>query len=325
MRFIVTGGSGFIGTNIIESLLADNHQVLNIDIATPKKKDHLPFFKQLDILNFEDLNSVVRDFQPEIIYHMAARTDLNGFLPSDYAANTVGVENLIHTLNSCKSLKAVLFASSRLVCKIGYQPISESDYCPDTLYGESKVEGEKIVTALRAKIPCRWFIVRPTSIWGPWFDVPYKNFFLSIINGRYVHPNVNSIPKSFGYVKNSVFQMRKICEGFNTDLSETVFYMADYPPIDVISMANIIQQSASTKTIRSVPVFILRMIALVGDFFRFLGFNNPPLTTFRLNNLLTPMIYDLQPIKNAVGILPFNLKQGVEETIDWLKESGNIK
>ena len=90
-------------------------------------------------------------------------------------------------------------------------------------------------------------------------------------------------------------------------------------------MANIIQRSVSTKAIRSVPVFILRMIALVGDFFRFLGIKSPPLTTFRLNNLLTPMIYDLQPLKNAVGSLPFDLKQGVEETIDWLKKSGNIQ
>lgn len=324
MRALVTGGSGFIGTNLIESLINDNHVVLNLDIVPPRNSAHLRFFKQLNILDYESLHAQLMEFQPDIIYHMAARTDLDGKNLTDYAANTDGVKNLISALKISSSLKCVVFASSRLVCRIGYQPDGENDYCPDTVYGESKVQGEKIIKSLRAEIPCRWLIVRPTSIWGPWFDVPYKNFFLSVINGHYLHPKVERILKSFGYVGNTVYQMRSLCEVNASPLDEKVFYMADYPPIDIINMANLIQIYADTRPLRRVPIPILRTLALLGDLLKLAGYKRSPLTSFRLNNLLTPMTYDLDPMEKAVGALPFTLQRGIAETVEWLKIRGNI-
>lgn len=325
MRTLVTGGSGFIGTNLIESLIKDNHVVLNLDIIPPRNDSHQRFFKQVNILDYERLHNQIMEFKPEIVYHMAARTDLEGKTLGDYAANTDGLKNLIRALKLCHGVKCVVFSSSRLVCRIGYQPVGEGDYCPDTVYGESKVLGEKIIKSYGVEIPFRWFIVRPTSIWGPWFDVPYKNFFLSIINEHYSHPKVEFILKSFGYVGNTVYQMRSICEVNASPLDGKIFYMADYPPIDVINMANLIQNYANTRPLRTIPIPLLRVLAWLGDLLRFAGYRRPPLTSFRLNNLLTPMIYDLDPIKNTVGALPFTLQQGIAETVDWLKKQGDIQ
>lgn len=324
VRTLVTGGSGFIGTNLIESLINDNHIVLNLDIVPPRNGAHRRFFKQLNILDCESLQAQLIEFKPDIIYHMAARTDLDGKTLADYAANTDGLKTLISALKLSHGLKCIVFASSRLVCRIGYQPDGEDDYCPDTVYGESKVQGEKIIKSLSAEIPCRWLIVRPTSIWGPWFDVPYKNFFLSIINGHYLHPKVERILKSFGYVGNAVYQMRSLCEVNASPLDGKVFYMADYPPIDVINMANLIQNYADSRPLRIIPIQLLRVLAWLGDLLRLAGYRRPPLTSFRLNNLLTPMIYDLDPMEKAIGLLPFTLQQGIAETVDWLKIRGDI-
>lgn len=324
MRVLVTGGSGFIGTNLVQSLVDDGRIVLSIDIVPPRNNDHHKYFKKIDILDFELLSAELKEFQPEIIYHMAARTDLEGGNLSDYAANIAGVENLIRSLKNCSHLKCIVFASSRLVCKIGYEPRGENDYCPDTIYGESKVLGEGIVNSLASKIPCRWLIVRPTSIWGPWFDVPYKNFFLSIIRDHYVHPKIERIYKSFGYVGNAVYEMRKLGEAKSTTLDGRAFYMADYPPIDVINMANLIQKSAGARVIAVVPIPVLRIVATIGDFIKFIGYRNPPLTTFRLNNLLTPMVHDLKPMEGVIGPLPFSLQQGIDKTVGWLKSQGEI-
>ena len=63
-------------------------------------------------------------------------------------------------------LKKIIIASSMLVCELGYSPKNFNDYKPNTLYGESKVLTEKIVK----KFKNSWTIVRPTSIWGPWFE-----------------------------------------------------------------------------------------------------------------------------------------------------------
>lgn len=324
MRVLVTGGSGFIGTNLIQSLINDRHTVLNFDIAKPRNNQHIEFFRDVDIMDAQKLNLAVADFQPEVIYHMAARTDLDGKNVSEYGANTLGVENLVKTFGCCKSLKLVIFASSRLVCEIGYQPHGELDYCPTTAYGESKVIGEKVVRERDLEIPCPWIIVRPTSIWGPWFDAPYKNFFLSIARGYYVNPRVKCIQKSFGFVGNTIFQLRKMMESNAQEIYKKTIYLGDYPPVDVIKMSQEIQGALNARPIISVPVTCLKVMALVGDFLKLIGYKNPPLTSFRLNNLLTPMLHDLAPLEAVVGDLPYSMHNGVNITVDWLRTEGVV-
>ena len=96
----------------------------------------------------------------------------------------------------------MVFASSALVCRAGYRPTGETDYCPTTPYGESKVEMEILVRE-STLIPCPWAMVRPTSIWGPRFGVPYKNFFSTVASGYYFHPGRHDVRRSFGYVGNA--------------------------------------------------------------------------------------------------------------------------
>ena len=321
---MITGGSGFIGTNLVDHFISKGHEVINIDIAEPRNKSHLIFWHNIDILNLSDLQSSIKSFMPDIIFHMAARTDLEGHNVSDYQANTVGVKNLLIAINGSHSLSRVIFASSRLVCRIGYIPKNDNDYLPNTPYGESKVIGEKFVKKFAPKINCVTIIVRPTSIWGPWFEIPYRDFFLSIASGRYVHPGFSEIYKSFGFVGNTIYQLTKLAEAPNDLVNHKIFYLADHCPISVHDMANTIQRTLGVRRIRTIPVAMLRPIAWIGDCLRVLGWHNPPLTSFRLRNLLTPMVYDLDNLKDIAGELPYSMEEGVKITINWLQSSKEI-
>jgi len=137
MKILITGGSGFIGTNLVSHFVSKGKEILNFDISPPRNSQHVNFWHQGDITNLSDLTKCIKDYMPSVILHMAARTDLEGSSISDYKENTIGVENLISASRACKSVDCVLFASSRLVCKIGYQPSNYHDYCPTTAYGES--------------------------------------------------------------------------------------------------------------------------------------------------------------------------------------------
>ncbi len=322
-KILVTGGSGFIGTNLVEAFISSGDIVLNIDSKPPRNQAQKQYWQQVDILDSDNLKKAVKDFNPDYIYHMAARTDLDGRTVEDYSSNTDGIQNLIAAIRGLNQLKRIIFASSRMVCRIDYRPKNEFDYCPTTRYGESKVLGENIVRESKS-IPCSWAIVRPTSIWGPWFDIPYKTFFMTVARGQYFHPGRKNILKSFGFIGNSVHELERLMHADAESVHSKTFYLEDYPPIDVKEMANCIQAKMGVRVIRNAPLALLRIGAFVGDALKFMGWKNPPLTSFRLDNLLTNMVYDSTQLENIVGTLPYTMEQGVAQTVDWMCKHGEI-
>lgn len=324
MRVLVTGGSGFIGTNVCAHLLQAGVPTLNLDFARPRNAAHGAIWKQIDICEAAPLRAALAAFAPDIVLHLAARTDLDGKTVADYGANTQGVENIVDAALACTSVRRMVFASSRLVCRIGHVPASDTDYCPTTPYGESKVEGEKIVRARAANAPWDWIQVRPTSIWGPWFGVPYKLFFDAVARGRYVHPRGVNILKSFGFVGNTVHQLMAIVGAPRASIDRRTIYLADYPPIQVGRMAELIRAEVGIPRGREVPMAALKLLAAVGDLGKALGWREPPLTSFRLANLVTPMVYDLAPLQAIAGALPCDMAAGVKQTVAWMRAHGEL-
>lgn len=315
-KILITGGSGFVGTNIIE-YYKDDFEVLNLDIQTPRNKNHIQYWKHVDVLDEKKTLELFKAFQPDFVFHMGARTDLDGKTLKDYAANIQGVDNIIKAINQTNSIKKVIFASSRLVCEIGYVPKDEFDYKPSTIYGESKIIGEKIVR--ESKILNKdWIIVRPTSLWGPWFDVPYKSFFDSINKKLYVHPKGLEIHKKFGFVLNCVYVMDKLI--YDSKLNGQTVYLSDFKTLEVKQWADIISGKFHGKKVRSVPIVILKLLAKAGDILKYLGYSSPPITSFRLNNIITTMDYDTSKVEEVVGDLPYSLEEATTITYNWYEK-----
>ena len=323
MKVLVTGGSGFIGTNLVEHYTNLGFHVVNIDVAMPRNPAHLPYWAQLDIRDGGRLREAVQRFSPNLILHMAARTDLDGHSLSDYSANTEGVKAVIQAAVCLPNLTRVVFASSMLVCALGYRPKHESDYCPTTRYGESKVAGERYVRELATgQFP--WTIVRPTSLWGPWFGVPYKNFFDAVAKRKYLHPKERKVHRSYGFVLNSIHQLTRIASCEDQGLVDgKILYLADYQPIELWQWARAISERFGVPPPREAPVGLLRCFAVVGDALGRMGIvRHPPLTSSRLRNLLTDAVFDLRVLESIAGTLPYDLEQGVAATVDWIQRSG---
>ena len=319
-RIFVTGGSGFIGTNLIESLVQAGYEVANYDSIYPRNPQHARLFKEGNILDKEQLDITVHDFRPELCVHLAARTDLNGATIADYDANTSGVRNMIAAAQSVGTVTRILFASSRYVHRTEVFPKHDDDYSPFTTYGESKVETERIVRSSGLEIP--WAIFRPTSIWGPWFRIPYRTFFNTVRRGVYVHPRGRKISKSYGYVGNVVHQIEQFLFVDASKIDKQTFYVSDDRNMDVLEFAQLIQQAFGAPPIREVPLAVLRGLAIAGDVLKKMGVSNPPITSFRLSNLLTPMDYDLSLTTQVAGPSPYTLRAGVQSTVEWILKYG---
>lgn len=319
-RILVTGGSGFIGTNLVAALRADgNRTIVNLDNKPPQDPDHASHWVRADLVAGGEVASVVADLRPTHVYHLGARTDLHGRTLEDYAANTDGVRNVVTALNSLASPVDAVYASSRLVCRIGYQPASETDYSPPNAYGESKVHTERIVRELAAH---RHVIVRPTSIWGPWFGVPYRDFFDTVRAGLFLGMRGVEIPKSFGYVGNTAHQLQRLMASLDR-VDRRTLYLGDYPPIEVNAFAAAIRRAFGKSPPRQVPLGALRVAARAGDVGKRLGWKEAKLTSFRLDNMLTPMVYDLSTLEQLVGELPYSEAEGIRATVAWMTAERN--
>ena len=171
-----------------------------------------------------------------------------------------------------------------------------------------------------------WVIVRPTSIWGPWSDVPvpYERFFTLIAKNLYVHPGRRNPLKSFGYVGNMVYQIGRILEAPVERVNGKTLWLCDYPPPRLRHCADEIQRAVGARPIRTAPLPLLRVAAAAGDAARMLGRQNPPLTRFRLNNMITEMVYETSELESIAGPLPYSVEQGVAVTADWLRNFDNV-
>jgi nucleoside-diphosphate-sugar epimerase len=327
VKVVITGGSGFIGTNLVEKFLGNGWEVLNFDVAEPRDPRQSHCWKRGDILDRDHIVETFSDFQPNVVLHMAARTDLDENRDiRGYAANIDGVANVIEAVRRAGSVEKTLFASTRLVFEIGYTPKSEVDYKPSTLYGQSKIEGERLVREASGTFG-PWVIVRPTSIWGPWFDspVPYKRFFTLIAKNRYVHPGRRNPRKSFGFVGNTVYQVERILETPSDEVNEKTLWLSDYPPLRLRDWADEIQRAVGADPIRSAPMPLLKLAATAGDAAKRLGWQDPPLTNFRLDNMITEMVYDTSELESIAGPLPFSVEEGVALSVEWLRNYGHLE
>lgn len=317
-RVLVTGGSGFIGTNLVEGLLGLGVSVRNADLVAPQHPGHTGLWDRCDVRSADALARVVDGFEPTAVVHLAARTDLRGSTAEDYDTNTLGVQRLIDVVGARPSIERTLFASSQLVCTPGYRPSDEFDVNPPNEYGRSKVEGERLV---RGQLDAStWALLRPTTIWGPWWGDLYSQFFRTVRGGRYVHPRGVRVSKGFGFVGNAVHQIARLLAAPAASVTGRTLYLSDYAPYPVLEWANEISAAFGRGPVREVPLGALRAAARVGDGLRRAGVAEPPLTSYRLGNILTETSFDMEPVRELCGPLPWTRSEGTRLTVRWMRE-----
>ena len=316
MKIIVTGGSGFIGTNIVQYYLDKKYKVFNFDINQPQNKKHKKYWYKVNITNYKVVSKLIKIIQPTYIIHLAARTDLSGKKYKDYIVNIKGVSNIIKICKNYKNIKRVIFASTMLVKRLDTKTNSILDYDPNTNYGKSKVEGENMVLNHKS-ISAEMCIIRPTSIWGEWFREPYKNFFDYVIKGRYFHPGRNSCKKTFGYVGNTVYQIDKLLFADAKKIKNKIFYIGDKPSVNISKWANEIAILAKVSKPKKMPFFIFKLLGWLGDFIVKLGIKFP-MTTFRLKNMTTDRVCKLNDTYDICGNPPYDRKKATIKTLEWI-------
>ena len=163
-RFVVTGGSGFIGSNLIKFLLNKNYFVINIDklsySANPynlkeiSKNKNYCFFKK-DINSKSEILKILNQFKPIGIFNLAAETHVDRSIddPKNFVkANILGVYNLLTAINEYikknrKKIKLVHVSTDEVYgdIKLGKRSNEESSYNPSSPYSASKASADHLI------------------------------------------------------------------------------------------------------------------------------------------------------------------------------------
>ena len=106
MRALVVGGAGFIGSNLVDRLVKDNHKVIVVDDLSTGKYENLSnkgvSFYQKDITSADDW-PILKDV--DIVFHLAAKARVQPSIENPIEFNNVNVSGLLNILHSCVKYK----------------------------------------------------------------------------------------------------------------------------------------------------------------------------------------------------------------------------
>ena len=191
---LVTGGSGFLGANLVRELLATGHRVRSTDRVPSPLPDQDNLETVLgDITDPEAVAKAVEGI--DTIFHTAAIIELMGgasvtpeYRERNFAVNVGGTQNLVRAAQDAGVQRFVYTASNSVV--MGGQPISGGDETlPYTdrfndLYTETKVAAERYVLAQNGVEGMLTCSIRPSGIWGRGDQTMFRKLFESVIAGH---------------------------------------------------------------------------------------------------------------------------------------------
>ncbi len=188
-KIIVTGGSGFIGTNLVNFLLKKNYFVINLDKLTyssskykekERNKKNYRFIK-LDINNKRKLINIIRKFKPIAIFNLAAETHVDRSIdgPQNFIeANILGTFNLLEAIRYFKNkimIKLIHISTDEVYGDIKKSERSNENYKyePSSPYSASKASADHIVKSYVRTFGINAVISNCCNNYGP-YQFPEK-------------------------------------------------------------------------------------------------------------------------------------------------------
>ena len=183
MRILVTGGAGFIGSHLVEKLLAVGHEVVILDDFNDfydpqiKQANIASFAKEVtvchvDLRDSDSVRTVFRREKPEAIAHLAARAGVRPSIQQPrlyYDTNVIGTLHLLEAARATGVERFIFASSSSVYGASKIVPFSENEHLTQTLspYAATKIAGEFLCSSYSHLSQMRVVALRYFTVYGP--------------------------------------------------------------------------------------------------------------------------------------------------------------
>lgn len=322
MKILVTGGTGFIGSHLVEALLKRGDQVR----CLLRKTADLKWLKGLPIeIAYGDCSDEIslREAVKEIeqVIHLAGITKAVKE-KTYFEINALGTKNLIQAcLDNNPRLRKFTYLSSQAAagpCRNGNKK-KESDQCePISPYGQSKRMGEELALAHAQELPL--LILRPCAVYGPRERDIYT--FFKLVSKR-VKPCLFGEDQhiSLCYVDDII---QAILLGTRSqEPSGEIFFLSDGQDYRLGEVGDIMAQAMGVNAICiRVPVWVITGMASFSEYFSKLSRKPPLLNKGKVEEVVQKnWVCDITKAKTALGFQPnISLLEGAKLTFEWYKK-----
>jgi UDP-glucuronate 4-epimerase len=268
-KIVVTGGAGFIGSHLIDELLEQGHEVLSIDNFDPfydkseklnNLEKHFSYhtftFKEADITDKTTLRQIIASFNPQYIFHLAAKAGVRPSVENPDAYVKTNVNGSLHILEIAREVKPVrtILASSSSVYGLnGKIPFSETDATlnPASPYAATKIGMEALAHTFSHLFEMDIVSLRFFTVYGPRQrpDLAIRKFMQLIESGKPITLfGDGSTSRDYTYIDDIIQGVIKSMEFSNSKRYE-VFNLGNSSPVTLTELIRAIEITVGKKAI----------------------------------------------------------------------------
>lgn len=314
-KITIIGGSGFVGTRLMDYLKDDsNYKLHNIDLLPSQ---FFPQFTELgDVRSQEDLDRMLKGTDIVVLLAAQHRDDVE---PTSlyYETNVEGMKVTLRAMEK-NGVKRMLFFSSVSVYGLNKNnPNEDHPKDPFNHYGKSKVQAEKVLTEW-CETHRDWNIniVRPTVLFGERNRGNVYNLLSQIQNGHFLMVGKGTNVKSMAYVGNIVafvkFMIETMEDGYN------VYNYVDKPDINMNEMVELVGQVLG-KHIPHIhfPYWLGMLGGKCFDLVAMISRKKLSISSVRVKKFCATTQFDATKAMSTGFVPPYTLKDGLIRTLEF--------
>lgn len=315
MKIAIIGGSGFVGSRLIEELKkSESNTLKNID------KQQSPFFNNITaIANVLDKEAMVKELSGHDIVVLLAAEHRDDVTPKTlyYDVNVQGMQNVLEAMD-VNGIKRIVFTSSVAVYGLNkVNPDENHAVDPFNEYGITKWQAEEVLQ--------EWYkndnskninILRPTVIFGERNRGNVYNLLKQISSGKFMMIGSGNNKKSMAYVGNITsfinFLIKERSSGYN------VFNYIDKPDFTMNELVSHISKVLNKKLPTTKVPYAVGMLGGYGfDVLAKITGKKLSISSVRVKKFCATTQFDASKVEKSGFVPPFTLGEGLERTLTY--------